>query len=115
MISRLGRASGVGLKMGLAASPGAGCRAELAADAVQDAIAAWFSAEGISVDAVHCPRGLTQAAGESVECAATLGPEVVEVTARVVDDDGVLSLRPRHAPLDEDRDDARHEHDGGAP
>ncbi|MCX4245627.1 DUF4333 domain-containing protein [Paraliomyxa miuraensis] len=88
-----------GLLGALLGSLGA-CQAELSADDLRDAIAQWFGrAEGISVDAVRCERGLPRTPGPAVECAVILGTQTVEVTVQVVDDDGALSVRPRHTTL----------------
>lgn len=86
--------------VGVLGAIGPGCRAELPPAALHDAIAEWFrTREGIAVDAVRCPKALPKAPGEAMTCTVTLDHEVVEVTAEVVDDEGTLSLQPRHATV----------------
>jgi len=77
----------------------AGCGAELSEPALHDALAGWFQGEGIEVDGVQCPHALPRKRDATIECRVSVGPEEVEVTVVVTDDDGALSVRPRHATV----------------
>jgi hypothetical protein len=105
-VRKTGRRVGRGLRLvswalGLPALACAvpGCRGELSEAALHETLAGWFHAQGIAIDAARCPAApLPRAAGESVECRVSIGAEEVEVTV-VVDDEGGLSVRPRHATV----------------
>jgi hypothetical protein len=87
------------LTLGLLLVGAAGCGAELSEDALHDALEGWFWREGIDVQGVSCPHGLARERDAAVDCRVTVGPEDVGVTVVVVDDDGALSVRPRHATV----------------
>lgn len=97
----LGTWAALGLRLGSVAlaAGSVGCGAELSEDALHEALAGWFRDEGIEVDGVRCPHALPRERDAAVECRVTVGPEAVEVTVVVADDDGALSIRPRHATV----------------
>lgn len=76
-----------------------GCGSELGEDDLHDALVGWFRREGIEVDEVRCPHALPRERQASLDCRAIVGREEVEVTVLVTDDDGALSIRPRHATV----------------
>src|SRR5262245_56490041 len=76
-----------------------GCGAELPRQALHEALVGWFQREGIEVDGAECPRSLPRERDASVECLALVGSEEVPVTVVVTDDEGALSVRPRHATV----------------
>jgi hypothetical protein len=76
-----------------------GCGTELPEDALHDALVGWFRREGIEVDGVRCPHALPQERDATVDCRVVVGSEEVEVTVVVTDDEGSLSVRPRHATV----------------
>lgn len=76
-----------------------GCGAELSEDALHDALVGWFRGEGIEIDGVRCPHALPRERDATVECQVEVGPEQVDVTVVVTDDEGALLVRPRHATV----------------
>lgn len=103
MVDRSVGASGVGTTRGLGswglgallvAAPG--CGAELPEDALRETLVGWFRREGIDVDEVRCPHALPRERDAEVGCRVVVGRDEVEVTVAVVDDEGALSVRPRH-------------------
>lgn len=78
----------------------AGCGgAELPPGSLHETLVEWFRREGIAVDEVHCPQALPRERDATVGCRVVVGAEEVEVTVVVTDDDGALSVRPRHATV----------------
>jgi hypothetical protein len=95
-----------GLAFGVLCSCGAlalgawGCGAELPEPRLHEAIAGWFGREGIAIDGARCPGApLPRVRDAAVECTVVVGPEQVDVTVVVTDDDGALAVRPRHATV----------------
>jgi hypothetical protein len=96
--SRTVRGVGLGC-LGASLLGPAGCGAELSDAALHEALVAWFRREGIEVDEVRCPHALPREREATVGCRVIVGREEVDVTVAVTDDDGALSVRPRHATV----------------
>lgn len=87
------------MAMAMAMTAAAGCGAELPASAVEAQLRAYFGSREIEPQQVRCPGELQREPGQTMVCDATIDGQVIPVVAEVADEDGTLTLRPRHATL----------------